>query len=283
MEQVWAAVNGDGASPAPARTPPGRHPLPASGLIAPLQLRQPHPIYRLGFAAQHRARGVRRRRTRGQATHPDDGLCLVDRRVRKGVSGARLRYRGGVRIEGDAQGDHHRREQTDYMRAERDILTVIHHPYVVTLRYSFQTSQKLYLIMDFVTLWTPVLLVVSSGSLRHEPPRFYAAEIVCAIGHLHSLNIMHRDLKPENILLDNEGHVKLTDFGLRRCRIPSRRSGRTRSWGASLHVPGDFGGEGPPQAGGLVVGGGAHRDAHRAAALPRKTNPRFRKPSAAPS
>ena len=38
----------------------------------------------------------------------------------------------------------------NYMRAKRDILTVIHHPYVVTLRYSFQTSHEAHLIMDLV-------------------------------------------------------------------------------------------------------------------------------------
>ena len=112
------------------------------------------------------------------------------------------------------------REQTDYMRAERDILTVIHHPYVVTLRYSFQTSQKLYLIMDFVNGGHLFFWLYRQGLFDTALTRFYAAEIVCAIGHLHSLNIMHRDLKPENILLDNEGHVKITDFGLAKQQDP---------------------------------------------------------------
>ena len=44
--------------------------------------------------------------------------------------------------------------------------------------------------------------------------RLYTAEIVSALAYLHANDIMHRDLKPENVLLDNEGHVRLTDFGL---------------------------------------------------------------------
>uniref|UniRef100_A0A8C1IN87 Serum/glucocorticoid regulated kinase family member 3 n=1 Tax=Cyprinus carpio TaxID=7962 RepID=A0A8C1IN87_CYPCA len=44
--------------------------------------------------------------------------------------------------------------------------------------------------------------------------KFYIAEMACALGYLHSLNIVYRDLKPENILLDSQGHIVLTDFGL---------------------------------------------------------------------
>lgn len=43
---------------------------------------------------------------------------------------------------------------------------------------------------------------------------FYASELTVALKHVHSLGIVYRDLKPENILIDQEGHIKLTDFGL---------------------------------------------------------------------
>ena len=51
-------------------------------------------------------------------------------------------------------------------------------------------------------------------SFYENTTKFYVAELILAIEHLHSLGIIHRDLKPENILLDKSGHIKLTDFGL---------------------------------------------------------------------
>ncbi|CAJ0939159.1 unnamed protein product, partial [Ranitomeya imitator] len=44
--------------------------------------------------------------------------------------------------------------------------------------------------------------------------RFYAAELVCGIQHLHSKGIIHRDLKPSNIMVAATGHLKIADFGL---------------------------------------------------------------------
>ena len=44
--------------------------------------------------------------------------------------------------------------------------------------------------------------------------RFYIAELILAVEHLHENKIIHRDLKPENILIAPDGHIKVTDFGM---------------------------------------------------------------------
>ncbi|PIN14023.1 Ribosomal protein S6 kinase [Handroanthus impetiginosus] len=102
----------------------------------------------------------------------------------------------------------------EYMKAERDILTKIDHPFIVQLRYSFQTKYRLYLVLDFINGGHLFFQLYHQGLFREDLARVYAAEIVSAVSHLHAHGIMHRDLKPENILLDEEGHVMLTDFGL---------------------------------------------------------------------
>ena len=51
-----------------------------------------------------------------------------------------------------------------------------------------------------------------------EMVKFYSAEIA-ALHHLHSNNVVYRDLKTENVLLDQEGHVRITDFGLSRDNV----------------------------------------------------------------
>ncbi|XP_076893869.1 serine/threonine-protein kinase AtPK2/AtPK19-like [Bidens hawaiensis] len=106
------------------------------------------------------------------------------------------------------------KNHAEYMKAERDILTKIDHPFIVQLRYSFQTKYRLYLVLDFVNGGHLFFQLYHHGLFREDLARIYTAEMVSAVSHLHANGIMHRDLKPENILLDVDGHALLTDFGL---------------------------------------------------------------------
>nr|CCA23995.1 protein kinase putative [Albugo laibachii Nc14] len=101
-----------------------------------------------------------------------------------------------------------------YLQAERDIMTKINHPFLVSLRYAFQTASSVYLVMPFVAGGELFHHLSKQGLLLEDTAIFYAAEIVLALDHLHSQGIIHRDLKPENVLMDDDGHIRLTDFGL---------------------------------------------------------------------
>jgi p70 ribosomal S6 kinase len=101
------------------------------------------------------------------------------------------------------------------VQAERNILTRVQSPFVVRMHCSFQTKEKLFIIMDFLSGGELFLRLGREGIFLEKTAAFYLGEILLGVDHLHSLGILHRDLKPENILLDGTtGHVCLTDFGL---------------------------------------------------------------------
>jgi len=107
------------------------------------------------------------------------------------------------------------RDEVKHIMAERNVLMQnVKHPFLVGLRYSFQTTEKLYFVLDYVNGGELFFHLQRDKRFSEPRARFYAAEIVSALGYLHSLDIIYRDLKPENILLDSEGHIALTDFGL---------------------------------------------------------------------
>jgi serine/threonine protein kinase len=105
-------------------------------------------------------------------------------------------------------------KHVDHTKTERKILGELNSPFLVKLRYAFQSKTKLYMVMDFVNGGELFFHLKRSKVFSQERARFYAAEILLGIEHLHEQGVVYRDLKAENILLDASGHVKLTDFGL---------------------------------------------------------------------
>ena len=113
---------------------------------------------------------------------------------------------------------------------ERQVLEQTNHPFVSKLKFAFQTSKKLYLGMEFLSGGELFFHLQRYGRFPEPLVRFYAAELIAAIQHLHSNaggNIIYRDLKPENILLDAEGHIRVVDFGLAKLGVKDEKGAKT--------------------------------------------------------
>lgn len=109
-----------------------------------------------------------------------------------------------------------RRQQVEHTLTERRILQTVEHPFVLSLHYAFQTTQRLYMVVDYCCGGELFFHLKRMRRFTEGMVRFYCGQIATALAHLHFHRIMYRDLKPENILLDQRGFVKLTDFGLSR-------------------------------------------------------------------
>ncbi|KAH7681926.1 Non-specific serine/threonine protein kinase protein [Dioscorea alata] len=106
------------------------------------------------------------------------------------------------------------RGQVDHVIAERNLLAEVASHCIVKLYYSFQDTEHLYLIMEYLPGGDMMTLLIREDTLTESVAKFYIAESVLAIESIHKHNYIHRDIKPDNLLLDKNGHMKLSDFGL---------------------------------------------------------------------
>jgi serine/threonine protein kinase len=87
------------------------------------------------------------------------------------------------------------RDHVAYSKVEREVMAVIDHPYLVGLKFAFQTADKLYLVMPYMAGGELFAHLNRSGALKEKDAKVYVAEMVLALEHLHSRGIIHRDLK----------------------------------------------------------------------------------------
>ena len=114
-----------------------------------------------------------------------------------------------------------RKREEVHTKTERKILEQINHPFIMSLYFAFQDDKKLYLITEFMQGGELFYHLHREKYFSNDKTKFYSAEIVLALEHLHKNNCIYRDLKPENILFDKEGHIKITDFGLSKVMLES--------------------------------------------------------------
>ncbi|KAG2001838.1 AGC/NDR protein kinase [Coprinopsis cinerea AmutBmut pab1-1] len=101
------------------------------------------------------------------------------------------------------------RNEITHTLAERLVLAQVDSPFIVPLKFSFQSEQKLYLVLAFVNGGELFHHLQREHTFNEERARFYSAELLLALEHLHELDVVYRDLKPENILLDYTGPHRL--------------------------------------------------------------------------
>lgn len=106
------------------------------------------------------------------------------------------------------------RNMLGQLLSEREAMSRATSDFVVPLYFTFQGGESLFLAMQFMPGGDLFAMLQEVGSLDEATAKFYGIEIANALEILHSRGIVHCDLKPDNLLIDEEGHLRLTDFGL---------------------------------------------------------------------
>ncbi|KAI3676374.1 hypothetical protein L1987_85980 [Smallanthus sonchifolius] len=99
------------------------------------------------------------------------------------------------------------------VKSEIDIMRRLRYPYIVKLYEVMATKTRIYFVMEFVK-GGELFEKVEKGRLTESLSRKYFQQLISAIGYCHSRGVYHRDLKPENLLIDENGDLKVSDFGL---------------------------------------------------------------------
>ena len=99
------------------------------------------------------------------------------------------------------------------VKREINIMSRLHHPHIVRLHEVLATKTKIFFVMEFVK-GGELFARISKGRFSEDLSRRYFHQLISAVGYCHTRGVFHRDLKPENLLLDENGDLKVSDFGL---------------------------------------------------------------------
>ncbi|KAI3676557.1 hypothetical protein L1987_86168 [Smallanthus sonchifolius] len=115
-------------------------------------------------------------------------------------------------------------EMMTHIKREILVMRLVKHPNIVHLHEVLASKTKIYFILEYVK-GGELFDRLTKGKLKEDSARTYFQQLISAVGFCHSRRVYHRDLKPENLLLDDEGNLKVSDFGLSALAETKRQDG----------------------------------------------------------
>ncbi|KAJ0404330.1 hypothetical protein ATCC90586_007644 [Pythium insidiosum] len=100
------------------------------------------------------------------------------------------------------------------IKKEISIMKMVRHKHVVVLKEVLASRTKIFIVLELITGGELFDKIVSEGRFSEDTARFYFRQLVDGVQYCHQNGVCHRDLKPENLLLDENGDLKISDFGL---------------------------------------------------------------------
>lgn len=106
--------------------------------------------------------------------------------------------------------------EVESTRSEKNVFLIANkesHPFLINLFACFQTANRIYFVMDYVS-GGDLMYHIQKDLFTASQAQYYAAEVLLALSYFHDNNVIYRDLKLDNILLTLDGHIKIADYGL---------------------------------------------------------------------
>lgn len=119
--------------------------------------------------------------------------------------------------------------QAEQIKREIFVMRLVKHPNIIQLYEVMATKSKIYFVIEYAK-GGELFDKVAKGKLKEDVAHKYFQQLVNAVDFCHGRGVYHRDIKPENLLLDENGNLKVSDFGLSALADSKRQDGL-------LHTP----------------------------------------------
>ena len=115
------------------------------------------------------------------------------------------------------------KKSVESILGEKQLLSELHHPFIVNMIYSFQDHDYLYLVMDLLPGGNLRYHLSIKNHFNEKQVKFLIGCIMIGLEYIHGQNILHRDIKPENLVFDKNGYLRITDFGIAKHYVINNR------------------------------------------------------------